>query len=60
MAAGLVGLLFPNFQLFNFADNVGAGVPVAWDRVALVSVYALGYVAAGCGLAVFSFRKREI
>ncbi len=60
VAAGLIGLMFPNFQLFNFADNVGAGIPVPWDRVARVSVYALGYVVAGWGLAVFSFRKREI
>jgi ABC-type transport system involved in multi-copper enzyme maturation permease subunit len=58
--AGLIGLMFPNFQLFNFADNVGAGVAVPWDRVARVSVYALGYVAGACALAVFSFRKREI
>ncbi len=60
VVAGVLGLMFPNFQLFNFADNVGAGVPVAWDRVARVSVYALGYVAGGCGLSVFSFRQREI
>jgi ABC-type transport system involved in multi-copper enzyme maturation permease subunit len=59
-AAGLIGLLFPNFQLFNFADSVGAGVPVPWDRVLRVSGYALGYMVAVCGLTVYSFRKREI
>ena len=60
MVAGLIGLMFPNFQLFNFADSVGAGVAVPWERVARVSVYALGYVAAACALSVYSFRKREI
>ncbi|MCX6954296.1 MAG: ABC transporter permease, partial [Verrucomicrobia bacterium] len=60
LVAGLIGLLFPNFQLFNFADSVGAGVAVPWERVARVSVYALGYVAGACALSVYSFRKREI
>lgn len=58
--AGVIGLLFPNFQLFNLAENVGAGEAVPWDRVAHVSVYAFGYVVAAGALAVYSFRKREI
>lgn len=58
--AGVIGLMFPNFQLFNFAEGVGAGVAVPWDRVARVTVYAAGYIAATCALAVYSFRKREI
>ena len=57
---GLVALLFPNFQLFNLADELGAGGAVPWGRVARVTAYALGYIAAEGGLAVFSFRKREI
>jgi ABC-type transport system involved in multi-copper enzyme maturation permease subunit len=57
---GLIGLLFPNFQLFNLADDVGAGGVLAWDRVARVELYALGYVVAACALAIYSFRKREI
>jgi hypothetical protein len=57
---GLIGLLFPNFQVFNFADELGAGSAMDWGRVARVSVYALGYVVAACALAVYSFRKREI
>jgi hypothetical protein len=57
---GAIGLLFPNFQLFNFADDVGAGGVLAWGRVARVELYALGYVAAACVLAIYSFRKREI
>jgi hypothetical protein len=57
---GAIGLLFPNFQLFNLADDVGAGGVLAWDRVARVELYALGYAAAACALAIYSFRKREI
>ena len=57
---GAIGLLFPNFQLFNFIDEVGGGGSVPWDRVARVAVYALGYVVATGALAVYSFRKREI
>ncbi len=60
LVAGLIGLMFPNFQLFNFADGAGAGVAVPWERVARVTLYALGHIVAVCGLAVVSFRKREI
>ncbi len=60
LVGGLIGLLFPNFQLFNLADEVGAGGALAWGRVAQVELYALGYVAAACALAIYSFRKREI
>lgn len=59
-AGGVIGWLFPNFQLFNLTDDVGAGGVLAWDRVARVELYALIYVAAACALAVYSFRKREI
>jgi len=57
---GFIALVFPNFQLFNLADELGAGGAVSWDRVARVTVYALGYIAAASGLAIFSFRRREI
>ena len=60
IVGGLIGLMFPNFQLFNLADNVGAGVAVPWDRVARVTLYASGYAAGAGALAVYSFRKREI
>jgi ABC-type transport system involved in multi-copper enzyme maturation permease subunit len=57
---GVIGLLFPNFQLFNLTDDIGAGGVLAWSRVARVELYALGYIVAACALAVYSFRKREI
>ncbi len=60
VVAGLIGLMFPNFQLFNLADGIGGGAPLDWDRVARVGLYAGGYVAAICLLTIYSFRKREI
>ena len=56
----LIALLFPNFQLFNFADDWGGGGAVPWSRVARVALYAAGYLAATSALAIYSFRKREI
>jgi ABC-type transport system involved in multi-copper enzyme maturation permease subunit len=59
-AAAMIGMMFPNFQLFDLADQVGSGAAIAWSRVGWVALYGLGYVAAACALAIFSFRKREI
>jgi hypothetical protein len=59
VVAGGIGLMFPNFQLFDLADQLGAGAAVPWGRVAVTSLYGLAYVAAAAGLAIFSFRKRE-
>jgi ABC-type Na+ efflux pump permease subunit len=59
-AAAAIGLMFPNFQLFHLADELAARAAVPWPRVALTSLYALGYLAAASALAVFSFRQREI
>ncbi|MBI5768259.1 MAG: ABC transporter permease subunit [Verrucomicrobia bacterium] len=60
VVAGGIGLMFPNFQLFDVADQLGRGAPVAWSGVALTTLYGLVYAAAASGLAIFSFRKREI
>lgn len=56
----LIAVLFPNFQLFNFADDWGAGGAVPWSRVGRVALYAAGYLMATSALAIYSFRKREI
>lgn len=56
----LIALLFPNFQLFNFADDWGTGGAVPWSRVGRVALYAAGYLVATSALAIYSFRKREI
>lgn len=60
VGAGALALLLPNFQVFNFAESLGAGVPLAWGDVASVGVYALGYAATVCALAVVSFNRREL
>lgn len=60
VAGGLIATLFPNFQVFALADSLSAADAPPWAHVVRVGVYALGYIAAACGLAVFSFRKREI
>ncbi len=52
--------IFPNFQLFNLADNIGQGDGIAGEVVVRVALYALVYIAAIGGLAVYSFRNREI
>lgn len=57
-----LGLVFPNFQLFNVGDQLlfaeDAGVPGA--IVLRVTLYALVYMAAFIGLAQLNFRRREI
>ncbi|MSU48223.1 MAG: ABC transporter permease [Opitutus sp.] len=60
IAGGLIANVFPNFQLFALADSLNAADAPPWSHVARIAVYALGYVAVACGLAVFSFRQREI
>ncbi len=57
---GLLANIFPNFQLFALADSLSAADAPPTAHVVRVVVYALGYVAVACGLAVFSFRQREI
>lgn len=58
-AAALAGV-FPNFQLFTLADSLVPANAPAWADVFRVGLYGAGYVVAGCALAVFSFREREI
>lgn len=58
--AGVIGLMFPNFQLFNLADDLGAGGTLPWARVATVALYALAYSGAVIALTIYSFRQREI
>jgi ABC-type transport system involved in multi-copper enzyme maturation permease subunit len=55
-----LSLVFPNFQLFNLADEVGQGAGVQGDVALRVAGYGLVYIAVIGGLAVYSFRNREI
>lgn len=57
--AGLLGWVFPNFQLFNLADLLDEGA-LPLGLVVRVAVYGLVYAAVFGGLAVYSFRHREI
>lgn len=60
IAGTLVGLLFPNFQLFNLVDLMGAGVALEGALIARVAAYGLGYIVVFLCLATWSFRSREI
>ena len=58
IVAAWVGLVVPNFQLFTLEGTTGREIP--WAELARLTTYAFGYVTAACGLAVVSFRRREI
>jgi ABC-type transport system involved in multi-copper enzyme maturation permease subunit len=55
-----LGLIFPNFQLFNLADEIGQGAGVDHAVALRVALYGLAYIGIIGGLAVYSFRSREI
>ena len=57
---GGLAAVFPNFQLFAIADSLSAADAPPAAHVLRVVLYATGYSAAACGLAVWCFRKREI
>ena len=56
---GTIGVIFPNFRLFNLSDELGGG---ALDAALLgqIALYAALYIAAVGSLAAYSFGKREI
>ena len=56
----LLGLVFPNFQLFNVGDQVALGEALPGNLYGLIIPYALAYVAVFSCLAVYSFKQREI
>jgi ABC-type transport system involved in multi-copper enzyme maturation permease subunit len=60
LAGGAIAAIFPNFQLFALADSLHAADAPAFGHIVRIGVYGLGYIVVACGLAVFSFRKREI
>ena len=55
-----LSFVFPNFQLFNLADNIGQGAGVDGQVALRVAGYGVAYIAVIGGLAVYSFRSREI
>ncbi len=56
----VLSFVFPNFQLFNLADEIGQGTGIAGDVALRVAGYGFIYIAVIGGLAVYSFRNREI
>lgn len=60
VVGGFIASVFPNFQVFAVADTLAAADAPPWGHVVRIGLYALGYMAAAGGLAVFSFRQREI
>jgi len=58
-AAGLAAL-FPNFQLFSLGDALAAGQSTPAAHTLRIALYALGYSAVACALAIHVFRRREI
>jgi ABC-type transport system involved in multi-copper enzyme maturation permease subunit len=56
----VLSLVFPNFQLFNLADEIGQGTGVSGEVALRVAGYGVAYIAVIGGLAVYSFRNREI
>ena len=60
MVSGAIAAMFPNFQLFTLADSLNAAEAPAGVHVLRIALYGLGYIVVACGLAVFSFRRREI
>jgi ABC-2 type transport system permease protein len=60
VASGAIAAVFPNFQVFSLADTISVVDVVPWSHGLRIGVYGLGYIVVVCGLAVFSFRQREI
>lgn len=60
LVAKALAVGMPDFQLFDLSDSLAAGDATLWTHLLRLTVYAIGYVAAICLLAVFSFRRREI
>lgn len=60
LAAAGIAALFPNFQLFSLGDALSAGQTTPAAHSLRIALYALGYSAVACALAIHVFRRREI
>jgi ABC-type transport system involved in multi-copper enzyme maturation permease subunit len=56
----LLYYVLPNFRNFDIKNRVVYGDPVGWDVLAWIYAYAAVYSAVVLGLAVGSFRRREL
>ncbi|HLS27331.1 MAG TPA: ABC transporter permease subunit [Opitutales bacterium] len=55
-----LSLIFPNFQLFNVGDMVALGERLPLLLFGQIAIYSIGYILVFNGLAIYSFRQREI
>jgi ABC-type transport system involved in multi-copper enzyme maturation permease subunit len=60
VASGAIAAVFPNFQVFAVADSISVMDVLPLPHILQIGAYGFGYVVAACGLAIFSFRQREI
>jgi hypothetical protein len=60
MAAAGLAALFPNFQLFSLGDALANGQSTPAAHTGMITLYAAGYAAVACTLAIHVFRRREI
>ena len=60
LGGGLIGLVFPNFQLFGGEYLMAGADGAALALAGRVAAYGAVYTAAFLALAVWSFRRREI
>jgi len=56
----VLSLIFPNFQLFNVGDLVALGERLPPMIFVQIAIYSIGYILVFNGLAIYSFRQREI
>lgn len=56
----ILSLMFPNFQLFNVGDMVALGERLPLAVFGQISAYAIAYTLVFSGLAIYSFKQREI
>lgn len=56
----MLSLVFPNFQLFNVGDLVALGERLPLAVFGQIALYSIGYILVFSGLAIYSFRQREI
>jgi ABC-type transport system involved in multi-copper enzyme maturation permease subunit len=56
----LAARIIPDFQIFNVTDNIGPNAGLDVGLALRAAAYAFVYIGVFGGLAVFSFRRREI
>ena len=60
LLAETLEVILPNFQLFDLSESLASGDLMVWPHVLRLTVYTVGYVAAVCVLAAFTFSCREL